>query len=125
MHAARGSGFLNSGGISKYMGVALDYQTVYRCRQRTIVSVKAQLLAAVLLVAALAFKVWIKIEKTDLGYQLAKVQQRTVELDMQRRELELERSVLLRPDNLARAAAQELGLKPLKPSQARRIETKG
>lgn len=102
--------------------MCLDYQTVYCRRRQIIISVKLQLLAATFLLASLAAKVWIKVESTDLGYQLAKAREQTVELDMQRRELELGLSVLKRPDNLARAGRERLGFRPLNPGQARKIK---
>ncbi|MBN8548986.1 MAG: hypothetical protein J0M12_06700 [Deltaproteobacteria bacterium] len=103
------------------MAVCLDYQAVYCRRSNVAISVKTQLVAAVLLLLALSSKVWIKIESTDLGYRLAKERQVTIDLDMQRRELELARSVLLRPDNLANMTKSRLGLGLLRPEQARKV----
>jgi hypothetical protein len=60
------------------------------------------------LLIVLAARVWVKLEATDVGYQLARERNKTIELDMQRRELELQRSVLLRPDSL-KASAQKMG----------------
>lgn len=103
------------------MAVCLDYQAVYCRKTNFMISVRVQLFAALLLLCALSAKVWIKIESTDLGYRLAKERQITIELDMERRELELARSVLLRPDNLTRVSKQRLGLDLLNPEQARRM----
>lgn len=103
------------------MAVCLDYQSVYCRRSSVAISVKAQLIAAVFLLLALSAKVWIKIESTDIGYRLAKERQTTIDLDMQRRELELARSVLLRPDNLTKMTKARLGLGSLRPDQARKI----
>lgn len=104
------------------MAIALDYQTVYsRRRKKLLVPVHTQIAAAVLLLLALAVKVWIKIECTEIGYQIAKERQDTVSLDMERRELELHRSVLLKPDNLIMRSKKKLGLEPLNPKQARKI----
>ena len=60
------------------------------------------------------------MQSTRVGYDLARVQQEAIELDMARRELELERSVLLRSDNLERAG-RGLGLLPLDALQAKKI----
>ncbi|NDC39121.1 MAG: hypothetical protein EBZ48_13925 [Proteobacteria bacterium] len=103
------------------MAVCLDYQSVYARREVVVISVRAQIVLALCLLMLLGFNVWVKISITDSGYQLAKERQRTVELDLSRRELELERSVLLRSDHLESEAAKKLGLKPLNPSQARRF----
>lgn len=103
------------------MAVCLDYQSVYCRKSNVAISVRTQLLAAVFLLLALSSKVWIKIESTDIGYRLAKERQMTIDLDMQRRELELARSVLLRPDNLTKMTKARLGLGFLRSEQARKI----
>ncbi|MEN9846324.1 MAG: hypothetical protein RIS36_1471 [Pseudomonadota bacterium] len=92
------------------MAVCLQYQSVYVKREATRVSGKLQLVGAVVLLALLGSKVWAKLEATDLGYSLARERQKTVALDMERRELELQRSVLMRPDSLSRAARDKVGL---------------
>ena len=103
------------------MAVCLNYQEVYVRRSSAIVSSRLHLLAALFLLVSLAAKVWIKLESTDLGYQLARERQKTVELDMQRRELELQLSVLMRPDNLSRAAREKVGLVDSAPHQIIRL----
>ena len=107
------------------MAVCLQYQSVYSRRDNIVISVRMQILAAMLLLAALVGKVWIKIETTDLGYQLARERDLRTTLEMERRELELQRSVVLRTDNLTRQAQQKLGLVALNPKQARRISSHG
>lgn len=104
------------------MAICLEYQAVYCNRRDKVVSLRMQIAAAVFLFAVLCCRVWIKIESVDLGYQLAKQRQRTIALDMQRRELELQLSVLLKADNLARSAERRLGLGPLSPKQAVKID---
>ena len=103
------------------MAVCLNYQEVYARRGSAFVSSKLHLVAALFLLTSLAVKVWIKLESTDLGYQLARERQKTVELDMQRRELELQLSVLMRPDNLSRAAREKVGLVDSAPHQIVRL----
>ena len=93
------------------MAICLDYQAVYTDRRQFRVSLRIQVLAAVVLLLVLAAKVWVRVQITDMGYQLANVRERTVELDMERRELELQRSILLRPYALRAAASKRLGLK--------------
>lgn len=82
----------------------------------------AHVLAASALLLALAFRIWVKVEKTDLGYELARERNSTIQLDMDRRELELQLSVVKRPDHL-RKEAKRLNLQPLSPSQAVRLKT--
>ena len=103
------------------MAVCLDYQSVYHRRRSFVLSVRLQIIAASLLLLVLVGKVWIKIETTNLGYQLAEQRQRTIEYDMQRRELNLQLSVLMRPDNLERLAHERLGLETLDAQRARKI----
>lgn len=104
------------------MAVCLDYQSVYTRRREIKISMRLQLVAGLLLLAVLCCKVWVKVASTDVGYQLARLRQQAVSLDMERRELELQLSVLLRTDNLARMARDRLHLAPLDPRQARRID---
>ena len=103
------------------MAICLDYQAVSYPRKSIVISVKVQVFFAVLLLASLVSKVWIQICTTDLGYQLAKERQAAVNIDMERRELELELSVLMRPDNLSELAKKRIGLAQLNPNQARKI----
>lgn len=103
------------------MAVCLDYQSVYCNRRDTRVSVRRQIYAVVTLLVVLAVKVWVQVETTELGYALATERQRTVEYDMERRDLELQLSVLYRPDTLAALAQERLGLTFLDPKQARKI----
>ncbi len=58
---------------------------------------------------------------TDLGYQLAETRAMTKELDMLKREYELQRSVLVRPDYLAGAAKARLGMGSLSPDRVKRV----
>ncbi len=102
------------------MAICLEYQSVYACRRESTVFLKFHLLAALLLLAALVTRVTLKINGTQVGYALAQERSRTIELDMQRRELELQRSLMLRPDSLTRAA-RGLGLAPLNVAQAKKL----
>jgi cell division protein FtsB len=93
-----------------FMTVCLQYQSVYVKREVKASSTRMQLLAAVVLLGVFAVRVWAKLEATDIGYQVARQRQQMVKLDMERRELELQRSLLLRPDSLARSARDRVGL---------------
>lgn len=104
------------------MAAYLDHQAVYERRKSKKSSLKVQLLAALVLLLALSMRVWIKVKSTDLGYELGKERSQMVELDMAKRELELQLSVILRPDSLGQLAAAKLGLRPLDSSQAFKIE---
>lgn len=103
------------------MALCLDYQSVYHQKRERVGSWSYTLLAALLLLSVLSFKIWIGIQTTAVGYELAEQQERTIALDMERRESELQLSILKRPDNLARRAQQVLGLQALDPKQARKI----
>ncbi len=103
------------------MAIALDYQTVYYKKKRRVIPLSVHIGAALLLFFALAVKVWITIECTKQGYKLSKVRSEAVALDMERRELELHKSVLLKPSNLIMRSKTKLGLTTLDPRQARKI----
>ena len=102
------------------MAVCLDYQCVY-VRKRAYVPMRYQVATVLFLFVALSTKVWLKMSSTDLGYALARERSATIELDMQRRELELKRSILQRADSLQRMAEKRLGLFPLEARRARKI----
>jgi len=78
--------------------------------KRIHISLKVQALAAFLFAAALGAKVWVRLEMTDLGYNLAEERKATVQLDMNRREAELKLSILHRRDHLLKMANDRLGL---------------
>jgi hypothetical protein len=103
------------------MAVCLQYQSVYVKREAARVSGKVQLIGAVLLLSLLGVKVWAKLQATDLGYSLARERQKMVVLDMERRELELQRSVLMRPDSLAKSAREKVGLSEHKLGQTLKV----
>ena len=103
------------------MSACLGYQSVYQRKERVVISVRTQVIGALLLLLVLSCRIWMKLESIDLGYQLADARKQTVELDMQRREFELQRSLLVRPDNLAKLARDRLKLVSLNPNQARRV----
>lgn len=103
------------------MAVCLDTQAVYVQHRPLRISLRLQATVAICLFAALALKVWVKFEINSLGYEIGKQREVSVELDMRRRELELERSVLMRPDVLASAARSRLGLKPLAAGQVAKL----
>ncbi|NMC61939.1 MAG: hypothetical protein GYA55_02095 [SAR324 cluster bacterium] len=104
------------------MSISLDYQLVYNRKGSLVVPIYWQIAAALLLLVSLSLRIWVKIETTDAGYKLARERETTIALDMERRELELQLSVLMRPDNLAQEAQKRLGLGALKPGQARKVE---
>ena len=82
------------------MAVCLDYQSVYCQRESLAGSWLLLCLAAVVLLGALVFRVWVKIEATDVGYQLAHQREQTVAFDNTRRDLELQLSLLKRTGSM-------------------------
>lgn len=103
------------------MAICLEYQAVYCERARVLNLWWFTLAASVFLLCALGLKIWIKIESTAVGYRLAKERETAQLLDMERRDLELQRSVLMRRDDLVKRAHASLGLHVLSPKQARRV----
>lgn len=102
------------------MAVCIGYQAVLP-RGSFVISVRTQVAVGLLLMLALAAKIWVKVQVTQLGYELAAERKVTMEYDMLRREMELELSVLMRPDNIGQLAEKRLKLQPLAPTQARRL----
>jgi hypothetical protein len=99
------------------MSVSLEYQSVYCRREEIVRPMTLTIIACLVLLAVLSFKIWIKLQIIDVGYDLAKAKQYSTWLDEQRRELELHKSVLLRPDNLIRSVTPK-GFQYMKPEQA-------
>ena len=100
------------------MEATLGFQSIYQCANTKKTSLRNQILLGLLLFVALAVKVWIKLEVTDIGYKLAEARNTAIEQDMNRRDLELQLSILKRPDNLASMASERLGLKALNPGKS-------
>ena len=82
---------------------------------------RLHLCAALLLLAALGVKVWIKVVMTDVGYELAAERRQAIEFDMEKRELMLQKSVLHRPDQLTRMASERIQMQPYNPGQVQRV----
>jgi len=101
--------------------LCLDFQSVYCQKQEKLSSWSWTLAASIVLLLALAFKVWVGISITAVGYELARERERAVSGDMERREYELQLSVLLRPDNLEKRAREVLEFEKLDPKKARKI----
>lgn len=99
------------------MAVCLEYQSVSTVARPEGLPLRVQVAVVAMLALALAARVWVKHECLDLGYSLADEKERTVALDMQRRELELQHSVLVRRESLATAASQRLKLVVPHPKQ--------
>ncbi len=99
------------------MAVCLEYQTVLEKVKADHLPLRIQVAVVMILAVALASRVWVKHECTDLGYQLAQEKEYAVALDLKRRELELERSVLLRREHLEMQANSRLNLRVPHPSQ--------
>jgi hypothetical protein len=103
------------------MAVCLQVQSVFVGSDQRRLSARWNVVAGVALFAALALRVWTQLEVTELQRQLSQERQLTVTLDMERRELELQRSLLLRPDSLARSAREKNGLVEHAPHQTVKV----
>jgi hypothetical protein len=99
------------------MAVCLEYQSVLAKPKQEHLPIKVQVAVVVILAVALASRIWVKHECTDLGYKLAEEKEFTIALDLKRRELELEHSVLLRRDSLENQANSRLKLMEPHPDQ--------
>lgn len=106
------------------MAACLEYQSVYYDRTAYHSTVRATLFACFCMLGALLFRVWVKVESTDLGYEIARARKLAISYDMEIRDLRLQKSVLLRADHLSAVARRDLSLRELRPDQARVIEAK-
>lgn len=103
------------------MAVCVDYQPVYFRTKSRSSAASWQVLIASCLLAVLLTRVWLRSETTELGYHLSDLRKETIELDLVRRELTMQLSVLTRPDSLAERGKRELGFAELKSSQLRSV----
>ena len=103
------------------MAVCLEYQAVYQGRTRAFSSWYCLMGACSILFLALAIKVAVKIQITNNGYSLAQAEQHSMVLDTERRDLELQLSVLKRKDRLGQQAKSRLDLNSFTPAQTRYI----
>jgi hypothetical protein len=104
------------------MALSLEYDTAMLPTQLSSfkISTRVQLGAGLLLIAALLVKVWLRIEITDYGYELARQRQQMIELDRAERSLHFDLSSLTKRDNLE-SLARPLGLRPTEPSQVWKV----
>jgi cell division protein FtsL len=98
-----------------------SYQEIYLDRLVAVRPWSCTVILSFVLFAVLVFKVWVHMQARDLGYELAEARAISRDLDMQRREFELQRSVLVRPDYLASAAQNQLGMAALTSDRVRRV----
>lgn len=103
------------------MAVCLEYQAIYRHRGQSIRNWYCLMGACLILFLAVAVKVAIKIQITNLGYSLAQEEQRALLLDSERRDLALQLSILTRKDRLESMARERLELGSYNPAQTRFI----
>lgn len=104
------------------MAVSVPYQSsIPRVQALPGSSVAFAVFSGMLVLVTLVFRIWANIESTELGYELAKSRSQYVQLDLERREFELQRSVLMRNAHLRRRAKIELGLEPLRPDQGKHV----
>ena len=98
------------------MSVSLQYQTVYCPREKVVKPATWTFLSVLLLLLVLVFKIWVKVSIVDLGYEIALVKKNSEAVLMQIRELELQKSVLLRQDKI-QSEAEKIGLEKLDPAR--------
>lgn len=73
--------------------------------------VRRTLLLGLVLVGLCMAQVWVRLQVTDVGYQLSAARQMQQRLEQQRRELELELAMLRDRSHLGELAAKRLGLR--------------
>ncbi|MCI5066297.1 hypothetical protein MRY87_11295 [bacterium] len=103
------------------MSVCLAYQSVYLDKRSSRSQTKVHMLTLLLLAVSLSYKVWLKLEMVETGYQIAELREETQALDYTRQELELQYSVATRPDLLKKRAFEELNLRSPRTDQVVRV----
>ncbi len=73
--------------------------------------VRRTILLGLVLVGLCMAQVWVRLQVTDVGYQLSAARQMQQRLEQQRRELEVELAMLRDRSHLAELAAKRLGLR--------------
>lgn len=90
------------------MAVCLDYQSVY-AKNEAEKSYKFLIFSVILLIFSLIFLIWLKSQKTYLGYAIAEAQNKTAEYNTIKKELGIQLSILKKYDNLTTQARDRLG----------------
>ena len=104
------------------MATHIQYRAIAGVRTRVDIPVKVKIIGCAMLATILVAKVWVRMQITSEGYRLADAQSKTVDLDMQKRELELKLSIMKRRDYLLSEAQTRLGLREPKRSEVWKIE---
>jgi cell division protein FtsB len=87
----------------------LDRRRLLQAMRRWLV--RRMIALGLVLVALCMAQVWLRLQVTDIGYQLSAARQMQVRLEQQRRELEVELAMLRDRSHLAELATRRLGLR--------------
>lgn len=99
------------------MSSCLSYQEVYKDRRAVLWLLRLKIIALTILLVTLTARIYIKVSVTRLGYELSEARREAVSLDLERRELALQMSVLMRRDHLLEASEKRLQLGLMSPNK--------
>lgn len=94
------------------MSFSLEAQTVYSEERNYFSEIILFVVFAALILAVYTFYLKIKVENTDLAYEIAAVKKHNTYLISQKKELELQKTFLMRPDYIQKKALA-LGYRPV------------
>jgi cell division protein FtsL len=87
----------------------MDRRRIIQAMRRWLV--RRTILLGLVLVGFCMAQVWVRLQVTDLGYQLSAARQMQQRLEQQRRELEVELAMLRDRSHLGELAQKRLGLR--------------
>ena len=87
----------------------IDRRRILQAMRRWLV--RRTIALGLVLVALCMAQVWLRLQVTDIGYQLSAARQMQTRLEQQRRELEVELAMLRDRSHLAELATKRLGMR--------------
>ena len=87
----------------------MDRRRILQAMRRWLV--RRTIALGLVLVALCMAQVWLRLQVTDIGYQLSAARQMQARLEQQRRELEVELAMLRDRSHLAELATKRLGMR--------------
>ena len=87
----------------------IDRRRIIQAMRRWLV--RRTIALGLVLVALCMVQVWLRLQVTDIGYQLSAARQMQARLEQQRRELEVELAMLRDRSHLAELAVKRLGMR--------------
>lgn len=95
---------------SQAFTAVLENQNVFIQEKARSSAISFPYITCVVLLSLLVARVWMKVETTRLGYRLGELREKHTALSLDRQELELQFSVVKKPNSLYTLAHERLGM---------------